>query len=357
MIGRIDLSRPKSFLMHITVTVDPELPVPPSLYGGIERIIDLLVRGLIGRGHKITLFAHPESEVPCRLIPFPRTNTQGTYNIVRNTLAMSRLAVDRPDVIHSASRLAYLTPLLPLKIPKIMNYHRLPSEERIRKAMWLARGNSLAFTGVSKHHAERIPNCAPSYAIYNAVSLDTYDFVPETGDGAPLAFLGRIEPIKGTHRAIEVAHRAERNLVIAGNIKDEHVSYFQEKVKPRIDGKNVRFIGEVNDREKSEMLGRSAALLMPIDLEEPFGLVMAEAMACGTPVIGLDRGAVGEVVDHGTTGFVCQSLGEMVEAVGRLEDIDRADCRSRCERLFSQKALVDSYEQLYETRIAALHSS
>ncbi|WP_118828436.1 glycosyltransferase family 4 protein [Salinibacter ruber] len=342
--------------MHVAITVDPMLPVPPPLYGGVERIIGLLVRGLVERGHEVTLFAHADSDVPCRHISFPGTESQNAFDTMRNTLTLSRLAVERPDVIHSASRLAYLTPLLPLKIPKIMNYHRLPSTQQIRKAMVLARDDSLAFTGVSEHIAEQIRPYAPAYAVYNAVSLDTYDYVGDVSSDGPLAFLGRIEPIKGTHRAIEVAHQTQRELIIAGNVKEEHTTYFQEQVEPHIDGTQIRYIGTVNDAEKNEMLGRSAALLMPIDWEEPFGLVMAEAMACGTPVIGLRRGAVEEVVDHGATGFVCDTVDEMAEAVGRIGTIDRVARRERCENLFSQTALVDAYERVYESRVAVLQS-
>jgi glycosyltransferase involved in cell wall biosynthesis len=342
--------------MHIALTVDPEIPVPPTLYGGVERIIDLLARGLVERGHNVTLFAHADSEVPGRHIPFPGTKSQNLVDTVQNTLTLTRLSVERPDIIHSASRLAYLAPLLPLKIPKIMNYHRIPTVRQVRKAMFLARGDSMAFTGVSEHIAERIRPYAPVHAVYNAVSMDTYDYVGRTPNDGPLAFLGRIEPIKGTHRAIEVAKRAQRELIIAGNVKEGHTTYFQEQVEPHIDGSQIRYVGTVDDAEKNEMLGRSSALLMPIDWEEPFGLVMVEAMACGTPVIGLRRGAVEEVVDHGTTGFVCDTVNEMVEAVERIGTIDRVACRERCENLFSQKALVDAYERVYEKRIAALQS-
>jgi glycosyltransferase involved in cell wall biosynthesis len=342
--------------MHVAITVDPMLPVPPPLYGGVERIINLLVHGLVERGHEVTLFAHADSEVPCRHIPFPGTESQNLIDTIRNTLTLSWLSVERPDVIHSASRLAYLTPLLPLKIPKIMNYHRIPTVEQVRKAMFLARDDSMAFTGVSEHIAERIRPYAPAYAVYNAVSMETYDYVGEVPSDGPLAFLGRIEPIKGTHRAIEVAQRTQRKLIIAGNVKEGHSTYFRERVEPHIDGSQIQYVGTIDDAEKNEMLGRSAALLMPIDWEEPFGLVMAEAMACGTPVIGLRRGAVGEVVDDGTTGFVCDTVDEMVDAVRRIGTIDRAACRERCKTFFSQKALVDSYERVYEARIDALQS-
>lgn len=343
--------------MRIAITADPELPVPPPLYGGVQRVIDLLVRGLVDRGHDVTLFAHPDSDVPCRHIPLPGSDSRDGLDTVKNTLTLSRLAVYQPDIIHSASRLAYLTPLLPLRIPKIMNYHRLPTVEQVQKAMLLARNNSLAFTGVSQHIANRIRPYASAYAVYNAVSMRTYDFQADVPSDAPLAFLGRIEPIKGTHHAVEVSQRTGRDLTIAGNIPDDHEDYFQKYIHPHIDGKQIRYIGTVDDSEKNEMLGKSAALLMPIDIEEAFGLVMAEAMACGTPVVGFRRGAVPEVVSHGTTGFVCDSVDGMVESVQNIEEIDRTACRSRCEEMFSQNAMVNAYERVYRARISDLKSS
>jgi glycosyltransferase involved in cell wall biosynthesis len=132
---------------------------------------------------------------------------------------------------------------------------------------------------------------------------------------------------------------------------------FQMYIHPHIDGKQIRYIGTVDDSEKNEMLGKSAALLMPIDIEEAFGLVMAEAMACGTPVVGFRRGAVPEVVSHGITGFVCDSVDGMVESVQNIEEIDRTACRSRCEEMFSQNAMVNAYERVYRARISDLKSS
>jgi glycosyltransferase involved in cell wall biosynthesis len=273
---------------------------------------------------------------------------------LRNTLTVSRLLVDRPDLIHSFGRLAYLAPILPLRIPKIMTYQRDPSVVQIKRAVSLARSSSLAFTGCSHHIADRICPNAPAYPVYNGVPLDTYDFQPSVADDAPLVFLGRIAPIKGTHTAIKVARRSGRPLVVAGNVPDEEQQYFRERVKPHIDGHDIQYVGPVNDAEKNELLGRAAAFLMPIQWEEPFGIVMAEAMACGTPVIGTRRGAVPEVVEPGVTGFVGDTTDDLVEAVGRIGELDRRATRERCERLFSARAIVDAYEDLYEARIAAL---
>jgi len=343
--------------MNIAITADPELPVPPRLYGGIERIVHMLVEGLVERGHDVTLFAHKDSEVPCRLVPYDGTDPQGVGDTIRNALSVSRLALDRPDVLHSFGRLAYLTPLLPMRIPKIMSYQREPTLDRVQMAMRLSRMETLAFTGCSDHIAEQIRPYGPAYTVYNGVPLGTYTFQPEVGENAPLVFLGRIAPIKGTHTAVEVAQQSGRSLVIAGNMPDDQQDFFQEQIEPHLDGRRIQYVGPVDDEQKNELLGRAAAFLMPIEWEEPFGIVMAEAMACGTPVIGTRQGSVPEVVEHGSTGFVCDSVETMVDAVGRVHTINRADCRSRCEQMFSQTAVVDEYVDLYNTRIKAMHGA
>lgn len=339
--------------MKITVAADPALPVPPHLYGGIERIVHMLVCGLVERGHDVTLVAHAASDVPCQLVPYGGTDPQSVWDTLRNTLTVGRAALGGSDVVHSFGRLAYLLPLLPLRLPKIMSYQREPTLSRVRMAMRLARGGTLAFSGCSNHIAERIRPHAPAYPIYNGVPLETYDFQPGVEDDAPLVFLGRIAPIKGTHTAVEVARRSGRSLVIAGNVPEDQQGFFQDRIEPSLDGEHIRYVGPVDDEEKNELLGRAEAFLMPIEWEEPFGIVMAEAMACGTPVIGTRRGAVPEVVEHGTTGFLCDSVDEMVGAVHQIGEIDRSDCRARCEHMFSKTAVIDRYESLYETRIQA----
>ena len=333
--------------MHIAVTVDPEIPVPPGLYGGIERIVDLLVHGLVERGHEVTLFAHPDSEVPCRLVPYGGIG-QRPLDILRNTLSVSRLALRQPDVIHSFGRLAYLIALLPMRIPKIMSYQRHPALKRVQQATGLAARDSLLFTGCSDHITAQISPHASAQTVYNGVPLDAYNFQPSVDKDAPLVFLGRIAPIKGTHHAVAVAQRSGQRLIIAGNVPDEKQAYFESKIQPHVDGDRIRFVGPVDDEEKNDLLGRAAAFLMPIEWEEPFGIVMAEAMACGTPVIGTRRGAVPEVVTEGETGFVCDTVDEMVAAVECLRELDRVACRQRCEAHFSDQAIVDVYEELYE---------
>ena len=228
---------------------------------------------------------------------------------------MRSVAREGFDIVHSFSRLAYLAPILPARIPKLMTYQRSISPRTTALAHRLARG-SLQFTAISRWMISTAPLAGRWYVVPNGVPLDIYDFAAETGVDAPLVFLGRIEEIKGPHLAIEVARRAQIPLIIAGNVPTEHEGFFREKIEPHIDGDSVRYVGPVDDAQKNVLLGRAHALLMPILWEEPFGIVMAEAMACGTPVIGFRRGAVPEVVDHGVTGFVVDHVDEMVARCG-----------------------------------------
>jgi glycosyltransferase involved in cell wall biosynthesis len=340
--------------MHVAITADPMLPVPPRLYGGIERVIDMLARGLVARGHRVTLVAHRDSETAGRLVPYPSESATGALGLVRNTLAVARLAALRPDVVHSFGRLATLAPLLPLGVPKVMSYQREPTLKQVRLAARLARRGTLSFTGCAEHIAALMRPYAPSVAVFNGVPMDTYAFRAAVPDDAPLVFLGRVERIKGAHTAIAVAKAAGRRLVIAGNVPPEAQGYFDAEVAPHL-GDAVTYVGPVDDAQKDELLGGALAFLMPIEWEEPFGIVMAEALACGTPIVGTPRGSVPEVVREGVTGFIAPTVAGMAEAVGRVGSLSRAACRADCEARFSDTAIVDAYEALYFGRIAGAH--
>jgi glycosyltransferase involved in cell wall biosynthesis len=338
--------------MRIAITADPEIPVPPRLYGGIERVIDMLVRGLLQRGHEVTLFAHADSQVPCRRVPYSGTSSASRRDTLRNMWTISsEVARGRYDLVHSFGRIAYLLPLLPLPLPKLMTYQRAISPASVRSGHRLSRG-SLHFSAISEWMMADVKSLGNWHLVYNGVPMAVYDFQETVETDAPLVFLGRIEPIKGTHLAIEIARRSDRRLVIAGNIPHEYQAYFDQQIAPHIDGDRIVYVGPVDDAQKNLLLGRAAAFLMPILWEEPFGIVMAEALACGTPVLGLRRGAVPEVVEHGRTGFVHDTLDELVAAVGRLGTIDRIACRERAERLFSDDAIVDAYLDCYRQVIA-----
>jgi glycosyltransferase involved in cell wall biosynthesis len=335
---------------RIAMTVDPEIPVPPQHYGGIERIVDVLVRGLVQRGHQVTLFANPASEVPCRILPCPVTNPHGAADMLCNMAYISSSIVRLHfDLIHSFGRLAHIAPLLPLRTPKIMSYQRPVTPRCVRWGEVLSRG-SLHVTGCSKQLIAPWIHKQNFHVIYNAVPIERYAPVFQVAPDAPLVYLGRIAQIKGVHLAIEVARRSGRKLIIAGNVPnlDTDTRYFVDQIKPRIDWEQIHYMGAVDDEQKNELLGRAAAMVLPLQWDEPFGIVMVEALACGTPVIGLRRGALPEIVDDGITGFVCDSIEDMVSAVSRLQIIDRRACRCAAEAQFSDHVLVRSFERLYE---------
>ncbi len=343
--------------MKIAIIADPEIPVPPTNYGGIERVIDLLVKELKKNGHEITLFAHPFSITAAdHFFSYSATN-QSKPSIIKNTLLVSQLILDKPDVVHSFGRLAYLTAILPFGIPKIMSYQREPTISQVKKAVKYAAKNSMYFTGCSNYITEQIKPFAPACTVYNAVSMEDYQFKESVANNAPLVFLGRVEQIKGAHTAIEVAKKTGRKLIIAGNITNHGQDYFNQKIAPFINQKNISYIGAVNDCQKNQLLGNAAALLMPIEWNEPFGIVMAEALACGTPVIAFPHGAAKEVIINGTNGWLCNSVADMIDAVSKLYLIDRKDCRKDAEFRFSEKVLVRSFENLYLDLIKSKNAS
>lgn len=339
--------------LRIALTADPELPVPPTHYGGIERIIHLLADGLIARGHEVTLIAHPNSCTRAKLVPYGSFDWRFRMGMASNIALVTRtVALGKFDIIHSHSRLAYILPTLAMRIPKLMSYQRKVTPRSIAWARRLG-GDTIEFTAVSRDMIANVQHLAPWHVVYNGVPIKIYKFQGAVEPSAPLVFLGRIEPIKGTHLAIEIAQRSGVPLVIAGNIPDEHQAYFRTQIFPRLDGEFISYVGPVNDSEKNSLLGRARAFLMPILWDEPFGIVMAEALACGTPVIGLKRGSVPEVVADGVTGFVCSEMNEMVQAVGRVDQLDRAACRARAEAMFTEDTVVERFLEIYRHLVKA----
>jgi glycosyltransferase involved in cell wall biosynthesis len=335
--------------MRIALTADPELPVPPTHYGGIERIVDMLASGLSRRGHVVTLFAHASSTNGAPLVPWPGRRSQSATDTALNAAVLAReIARDRFDVIHSFSRIAYLTLVLPLSIPKLMTYQRAISPRSVWLGHRLSR-STLEFSAISRAMMQPVHGMGRWHMVPNGVSLATYSFRGEIPADAPLVFLGRVEEIKGPHLAIEIARRAGMRLVIAGNIPDEHRAWADAHVLKHVDGLSVDYVGPVDDIQKNALLGKSRALLMPILWDEPFGIVMIEAMACGTPVLAFNRGAVPEVVEDGVTGFVRADVQELAAAANRLDEIDRMACRARVEKLYSSDRIVETYLGIYRS--------
>jgi glycosyltransferase involved in cell wall biosynthesis len=332
--------------LKIAITADPEIPVPPVFYGGIERIIDLLITEHVSNGHHVTLFAHKDSIIGCNLVPYKSTGNK-SHDVLQNTWTISKnIFRQKFDIVHSFGRLAYLLPLLPSTIPKLMSYQREPTIAQIKKAVKLAKNGSLAFTGCSNYITDQISPYADAFTVYNGVNIDKYKATNTVKDDAPLVFLGRIEPIKGTHTAVEIALRTEKKLIIAGNIPKEHSGYFDQKIKPFLSEK-IKYIGPVNDHQKAALLQQALALLMPIHWNEPFGIVVIEAMAAGTPVLGFQKGALPEIIQHGRTGFIAETTDELVSYVKLIETTDRRRVRKSVEEKFSAPIIADRYSNIY----------
>ncbi len=337
--------------MRILITADPELPVPPKFYGGIERIVDLLVTQMYARGHTVGLVAHRKSSSSVKkLFAWPGLHSQNKIDILRNTATLwTAVQQFQPDLIHSFSRIFYLLPLLKSSLPKVMSYQRQPSRRTVKWGVKLAQGN-LTFTGCSEHICRQGKAAGGVWhPIHNCVNLEKYTFQPTVFSDAPLVFLSRVERIKGAHTAIAVAKKTGRRLLIAGNYSTtgKKRSYWEEAILPHLGKDGIEYVGIVNDRQKNALLGKALALIVPIEWEEPFGIVFAEALACGTPVISCPRGALPEIVRQGIEGYLVNSMEEACRAVKNLSQINRYDCRQRVEQCFSASIIVDKYEQLY----------
>lgn len=346
--------RPASQLnaMRILLTADPELPVPPGRYGGIERLVDMWRRELRGRGHAVALAARGDSTAEVdRLFAWPGARSQSAPHAIRNSLALWRAArAFRADVVHSSSRLIYTLPLLLAGVPVVQTYHRTPGSRQVRIAARLG-GRRLVFTGVSDFIAALGRNGGGRWeTVHNCIDLDRLTFRAEVPADAPLVFLSRIEEVKGAREAIAIARAAGRPLVLAGNHSADAAAtrYWRDHIEPAIDGAQITYAGPVDDAQKDALLGRAAALLVPVQWDEPFGLVFAEALACGTPVIGAPRGALPEIVREGENGFLVRTMQEGVAAVGAAAQLSRAFCRRDAEARFSPRAAVDRFLALYE---------
>ena len=339
--------------MRILLLMDPFIRVPPAHYGGIERVVADLADGLARSGHEVTLWAAPGSEVNGHIEPFGKEGEWTRWSNVRNTAVLAARFLARRsrfDLVHNFGRLAYLLPILPRDVPKVQTYMRTVNPVNMSTARRLG-AQRLHYTAVSA--AIRDTGCSGGgdwSVIYNCAVPSRFPFVADTdARTAPLVFLGRLDRCKGAHHAIAVARRLGRRLIVAGNISPlrHEREYFEREIAPNVDGTLVTYIGPVDDREKRALLGQAAAMLLPIEWEEPFPVVLPESMLCGTPLIAFRRGGVPEGIDHGQTGFLCDTVDEMAALVGRLPDLDRRTVRSEAERRFSDRAIIDAYVALY----------
>ena len=338
--------------MKILIIMDPGIMIPVKGYGGHERLVEMFAKEYHRLGHEVDLLITTGSYVKgCKVHGlgkegFPPEKKDARKAIFRAWKFLRKRRNDY-DLIHNFGRLIYLLPVLNKKVKKIMTYGREIRARNIEYILKLPHKN-LVFTGCSQNLIDRANVPGEWHAVYNAIEFDKYSCKEYLSEDAPLIFLGRIEKIKGCHTAIAVAKETNNKLIIAGNISPlaEEQEYFEKEIKPFIDGNQITYVGAVNDEQKNHWLGQSKALLFPIEWNEPFGIVMIEAMACGTPVIAFNKGSVEEVIDEGVTGFKIKSGREMVLALKQVSSISRGECRKSAEKRFNVQVIGAKYLSL-----------
>lgn len=323
--------------------------VPPHTYGGTERIVDGLARELLRRGHDVTLFASGDSQTPGRLIPCAARGLRlggGAVHGVAYTVAqlgkVSRMARDF-DLIHSHVDYLAFPCARVIPIPVVTTLHGrldLPEVTHV-----FAEFPEIPVISVSRAQRAPLPGANWVATVYNGIDLN--HFTLQERQGQYLAFLGRMSPEKRPDRAIAIARMVGMPLRMAAKVDPADRAYFAEVIEPLLSEPLVEYLGEIEEHQKNEFLGNAYAYLFPIDWPEPFGITMIEAMACGTPVIAMGHGSVPEVLIDGTTGYICNTLADMVSAVDRIPRIDRRVCRRHAAEQFSIEAMVDGYETVY----------
>lgn len=324
--------------------------VPPKKYGGTERVVYALTEELVRRGHEVTLFASGDSETSAKLESvYPRgireakvKDLYGTNNWTMLNLGLAYELQDDFDIIHD-----HLAPLsLPTaniaSTPVIATMHGAFSRETRRLFQTLRNPNVVT---ISDSQVFAAPNINHIGTVYNGLDMEAYPF-GEKGEGY-LLFVGRISMEKGTHFCVEVAQQLDMPLIIAAKLEPVDEPYFVEYVKPHLTDR-IQWIGEVDENDRNKLMSKAKCYLHPVTWREPFGLVMIEAMACGAPVVGFDRGSVPEIVKTGVTGHVVHDLDGMIEAVEAIDAIDRRACREYALTNFSTKRMADGYEALYK---------
>lgn len=317
---------------------------PPRHYGPWEKVVSLLAEGLVKRGIDITLFATGDSITTAKLnyvCPYPYEENKNIDPKVWEALHIAHLfeKADEFDIIHNNYDFLPLTYSRLVSTPVITTIHGFSSSKILPVYRKYNRDNYY----VSISNADRNPDLDYIATVYHGIDVEEFRFNPQPGEY--LLYFGRIHPDKGTYEAIEIARKYSMKLYIAGIIQDK--DYYNSMVAPYIDNQNIIYMGSVGPEKRNELLGGAYALLHPIYFNEPFGLSIIEAMACGTPVIAFNKGSMPEVIKHGETGFLVRNVNEACEQLDEIKSIDRARCREWAEEYFSQQRMVEDYIALY----------
>ena len=319
-------------------------PTPPTHHDLWERVVSILTEGLVARGVDVTVFATTDSEPPgTRYSPESKPCEEDLTMDpkVRECLHVSEVfeRADDFDLIHNHFDVLPLSYSGLTQTPILTTIHEFSSQRRL--PVYKKYDGKVYYVSVSD--ADRSPELTYIGTVYHGVDLESFTFNESGGD--KLVFLGPIYPEKGTRQAVEIARLAGKDLVIAGAIQDEE--YFHSRVEPHVDGKRVEYIGSIGPEKRNEVLGSSLALLHPISYDEPFGLSIVEANACGTPAIAFSRGSTREIIDHGVNGFLVPDVAAAVDAVHSVGGISRESCRKTVEQRFSRDRMVADYLDLY----------
>ncbi len=327
--------------------------VPPKLYGGTERIVHYLTEELIRQGNEVTLFASGDSITKARLISHVdeglRLNKSCVDPLAHHIVQMQEV-IDRAhdfDILHFHTDYLHFPFTSQLKVPSVTTLHGrldIPDLQYIYKKF-----SSQKLISISNNQRTPLPYVNWMGTVYHGLPPNLYH--PGKGDGNYLAFLGRVSPEKGIDRAIEIAIASKCRIKIAAKVDKVDEFYFTSQIKPLLNHPLVEFIGEIDEDQKTEFLGKARALLFPINWAEPFGLVMIESMACGTPVIAFRNGSVPEVIDEGKSGFIVQSVAEAVVAVSKINQIPRALVRKVFEDRFTTSRMAKDYLHVYSSII------
>jgi glycosyltransferase involved in cell wall biosynthesis len=329
--------------------------VPPLLYGGTERVVAYLTDELVAQGHDVTLFASGDSRTQATLVPVcarslrldPDCRDQLAWHVLMTEHVAAR--ADEFDVIHFHIAPIHFPLARRLGVPHVTTLHgRLDLPELVPL---FAEFCDTPVISISDAQRIPLPHANWLGTIHHGLPETLFDFNPQGGDY--LAFLGRISPEKRVDRAIAIATTLGWPLKIAAKVDPADTEYFEQQIRPLLDHPLVEFVGEIGESAKSVFLGEALALLFPIDWPEPFGLVMIESLACGTPVVAFRGGSVDEVLDEGVTGFIVDNLEEAIDATLRIREIDRRDCRRTFEKRFCARRMAMDHVSTYTRAIEA----
>ena len=337
--------------VHIGLIAPPWTPAPPPLYGGIELVVDELARGFADAGHDVTLFTTGDSTCPVPKL-FVLEEAEGArigaaVPELRHVIGAYHALADC-DVIHDHTLAGPLLAAARSDLPPVVTTVHGPLNEDLI-ALYSELAGKVPVLAISETQRRAAPEVEIARVIHHGIDARNFEVGDGLGDddGPYCLFLGRMTDDKGAHRAIEVARKAGMRILMAAKMREAvEVRYFTEMVEPLL-GPDAVFLGEVPHEMKLELLRGASALLFPIRWNEPFGLVMLEALASGTPVLAFPEGAAPEVVDNGRTGFICQDEAEMVSALENVHTINRADCRAAVEGYFSTKRMVDEHLEFF----------